>query len=80
MYICKMKEKRVIHIYIKQTGEHYYYTSLAIAIQNIHYDLRIAARSVRNYMSVNKTNVFENDYCVIRVATLYANSYNTKKL
>lgn len=64
-----MKTKRIIHIELKIDGthKHFYSTSLALLVNKIGYErLGISLQAIRNYLSVNNTNRFENDKCIIR--------------
>lgn len=59
--------KRMYHIEIKATGEIYYSNSLNVLVEKVGTEVTgIATQSLRNYFSTNKTDLYENDKCIIR--------------
>ena len=55
------------HIEIKKTGEIFYSNSLNLLVEMVGTEVTgIAAQSLRNYFSTNKTDIYENDNCIIR--------------
>lgn len=67
-----MKEKKMIHIEIKKTGEIYYSNSLNLLVEKVGIEITgISTQSLRNYFSINKVERYENDNCIIRKGTYY---------
>ena len=57
-----MKTRNIIHIHLKEENRDLYYSSMTTFFDNIEKNkVGVVAQTVKNYMSVNKTNVFEND-------------------
>lgn len=55
------------HIEIKKTGEIFYSNSLNLLVEKVGTEVTgIATQSLRNYFSTNKTDLYENDKCIIR--------------
>lgn len=55
------------HIEIKATGEIFYSNSLNVLVGMVGTEVTgIATQSLRNYFSTNKTDLYENDNCIIR--------------
>lgn len=55
------------HIEIKKTGEIFYSNSLNLLVEKVGAEVTgIATQSLRNYFSTNKTDLYENDNCIIR--------------
>lgn len=55
------------HIEIKETGEIFYSNSLNLLVEMVGTEVTgIATQSLRNYFSTNKTDIYENDNCIIR--------------
>jgi hypothetical protein len=55
------------HIEIKKTGEIFYSNSLNLLVEKVGTEVTgIATQSLRNYFSTNKTDLYENDNCIIR--------------
>ena len=55
------------HIEIKKTGEIFYSNSLNLLVEMVGTEVTgIATQSLRNYFSTNKTDIYENDNCIIR--------------
>jgi len=67
-----MKAKYILHIEIKSTGEHLYSNSLNVLLEKAGYEnTGVSAQSVRNYFSKEKTDVYENDKCIVRRGRYY---------
>ena len=59
--------KRMYHVELKKTGEIYYSNSLNVLVEMVGTEVTgIATQSLRNYFSTNKTDLYENDNCIIR--------------
>lgn len=55
------------HIEIKKTGDIFYSNSLNLLVEMVGTEVTgIATQSLRNYFSTNKTDLYENDNCIIR--------------
>lgn len=47
---------------MKETGEDLFYSSMKTFFDNVAYDeVKITNQAVKNYMSENKTNIYENE-------------------
>jgi len=61
-------QRQVIHLFIKQTGEHHYFGSIPAMYQNFTpEELNVAQQSLYNRW---KSNVWENDVVIIRKGRL----------
>jgi hypothetical protein len=65
------KERKVIHVYIKDQNKHYYFGSVK-AIYDVFdsVDIGLMYQSLINYYSDNNVDVYENSKCIIRKGTL----------
>ncbi|SHE99340.1 hypothetical protein SAMN05444405_104182 [Bacteroides luti] len=73
-----MEGKRVIHLELKETGEHRYFSSPS-ALYNAYSkeELKIARQSLLNYWQ--KTSApYENAVCIIRKGALEQNKLSDK--
>lgn len=75
-----MKEKRIVHIQIKDTGKDYYGTSLAVLIDHIG-AINIGAKyqHIRNYMSKNNTDIYDTGKSVIKKGVLLVKEKTKRK-
>lgn len=74
-----MKTRTIIHARFKDNGEDVHYTSVKLLLEDHPAERSgVAAQSVRNYMSVNKTNHFENDKIFIEKVTLKMDEYKKR--
>lgn len=72
VYFCIVEGKNILHIELKKSGEHIYSNSLNILLEKAGFEnAGVAPQTVRNYMSKRRTDVFENDLCIIRKGIYY---------
>ena len=67
-----MKENRsILHVYLKSEDKNLYFGSMAAMYDYFCVgEIGIAYSSLRNYLSVNKTDMYENSICIIRKGEL----------
>lgn len=57
-----MNTRNIVYIHMKETGEDLFYSSMKTFFDNVAYDeVKITNQAVKNYMSENKTNIYENE-------------------
>lgn len=65
------KERKVIHVHVKDSDKHYYFGSIR-AIYDVFDSVEIGLmyQSLINYYAGNSVDVYENSKCIIRRGTL----------
>lgn len=65
------KERKVIHVYVKDRDKHYYFGSIR-AIYDFFdsVDIGLMYQSLINYYADNNVDVYENSKCTIRRSVL----------
>ncbi|MEG2947164.1 MAG: hypothetical protein RR837_10550 [Bacteroidales bacterium] len=74
-----IKERTVIHVYIKENDTHYYFGSIANIYEHMSVEqIGISYGTLRNY-GITPDNAFENKKCIIRKGVLLAKRKNISK-